>query len=541
MTRPRKTHESPAQQRDYPADALDTPAYIQEISAGLSHLGLGNVPRLIFERVAVLDSGPDGCYATVSQLAADTGVSEDDTMAALLNLQAHKVLYRSRRGKRGLKVTHARERDPDSPSWRPRIGARVALPGRVLDAPVPDQVIRVLGRIAELDLGPAGCYAKVTTLAADLGITVQSVHTGIRILLLARIIYRADHPKNGLKVTPFAFTAERGGYALVAPAGATSMTSARHYRAWAVVWRDHALGRETTSKSLASSLINTGSSDENPKPPRPVSAWTATQVLDDLEAGGWLVRIFRSGKTTLIEPQMWGEPIVRGALVEARKARRAARKPGPAAPELPAEQIELLGALVDEMNAVAASEEIEQPEEGQLSLFALGQADPARQIAGKRAALASARARRNPAERSQTGQQEDLGVIHNPPQPEKASQAEDPSDPPQPVEANPPQPDAQTPHNQTPYKREGFNKVGMEDLDDAPVVTDLHLVSEEKQFFADENDQAETEASPVRPAPSTAPAFRRGRGSVKGRGAELPGRIAAIEEEVRRARRAAEG
>lgn len=506
-----------AQRHDPSSACRDTLDRVELIKRGLVEGGASPALVATFDVVAVLDIGPDGCYAPLADLAGLSGLDEVDVQQALDELLERGILFRGRAPRRGLRVT--RLRAVTDHGWRPRYGGRVAIPGALLDAPVPDQTIRVFARVAELDNGPRGCFETVESMAAALGVSRQDVSAAIALLVRRKFIRRAQTDREGLKVVPFSFSRDGDeGYALVTERQCLDLTSARHYRAWCLVWRDHERRRPVTVAGVRRSLFNVGTSkgrDRNK--PVPVHTATASRILDDLDASGWIVRTFRPGKATETIPQVAGQTLLRGALVE-RRAERVERRRGATITALPLdpERERLLAGAVAEMAEQAqAIAEAEQDEADQRALgyflvldeagipgygMVLAERDEAvaehEVTAGQMSLLDLDR---DPVDVHQGAEH----VVHNPPQQCDAPTGVDPVDPPQRYDEDPPQRCDATPRNGAPHKElllrsssDCESRSFEEPVTVAEAVTRLQVVSGQDHLFRGDEEDRRPGAAP---------------------------------------------
>lgn len=222
--------------------------------------------------------------------------------------------------------------DNRASAWRPRLGSRIVVPGRLLDGSISDQSVRVFAGVAELDYTADGCYMAITNLAARLGVDRGTVHRCLTELAASGFIYRSRtrDGRDSWKIRPFAMSPQAGGYALIWPTAVKRIVSARHFRAYALCVREHDRphGRPITAALVAASLVNLGPSDgRGRRQPKPVSSDTAQRTLNDLAEARWLVadRENRSGLPVLYTPQASGfHDVTRDFRSAERRAERAA-------------------------------------------------------------------------------------------------------------------------------------------------------------------------------------------------------------------------
>lgn len=451
------------------------------ISRGLFSAGMPDHVIQVFQYVAKLDATPKGCYASARQIGAALGLTSTKAQQALHELASLGALIpgRGRQAARWRVSPAGGDLVVLRAGWTHLRGTKIAYPGKLLDARIPDQAVRVYAHVAEWDRTPEGCFRKDSTMAQALALHVDTVNELLAVLQNMGILRRSPVGRKGWKIAPFHFDARDGGYAL-APHGIENSMPARHLRAWLVVARHLRLTTTSaTASDVQACLVNM---DRGGKGPGPVSRDTTLRTLRDLVDTSWLTQTYAPGEGYAFQPHMFGSAIEAGTLTATRKARTAAG-----------------------VEVMRTQEELAELERLARQTYPMPDPAPAPAKARRRAKGSRCVDQIGLFDLVEEGGQDELegGLVDeercpHPQQPDRASGLLEEGDPQQPDRATPSNQTGMTPSNQTVLRERqyGGNCSVEKEREIAGVGADLSVPREKEDQFFDEEGTGKISAGP---------------------------------------------
>ncbi|MFG2895073.1 hypothetical protein [Streptomyces sp. NPDC048248] len=176
---------------------------------------------------------------------------------------------------------------------------RVRVPMRLVGSSAPDVALSVYMKIKALASRPEGCQARAETIASYLGLSTSSVERGLKALSLPasdgvvelRSTRRTLRGGRGTSAVRSVRPMRRSEAFVWLPVAAAEDLTTRQLRAYAVIAYAEQMGIALTEAGLAGHLLH----HSGKRAGQPITAAAAGEVVDGLEAAGWVTVQRRAG------------------------------------------------------------------------------------------------------------------------------------------------------------------------------------------------------------------------------------------------------